>query len=234
MHGFARQQAQARFLMNETDVGRSERAGHYKSNRSISAYVDDRDVSKLSSELVSPNNFGEFVHQAYGSEHGYAIRVNPVTGEKEMMVAGSKSIGDWILNAYDTGLYGADKLLDVILEGSEDVLTGGLYHKDPHVKLFSRADRVRAEYTKQLERVARAHGVDVIYGHSRGGAIVADMDIPATKVGIDAAMLIANNTSELNLTEAGSLIGLFDTVIGLTGEENEHIDLGNHIHKIWK
>jgi len=114
------------------------------------------------------------------------------------------------------------------------ILTGGLYHEDPHVKLFSRADRVRANYTKRLERIAKEHDVDVIYGHSRGGAIVADMNIPATKVGIDAAMLIANNTSELNLSEAGSLIGLFDAVIGLTGQENEHVDLGNHMHKIWK
>jgi len=120
MEGFARQRAQAQFLRNETDVGRLERSGHYQSDGGIVAAVDARDISKLASELVAPASFGEFVDHAYGNQEGYAIRINPVTGEKEMMVAGSKSIGDWILNAYDTGLYGADKLLDVILEGTED------------------------------------------------------------------------------------------------------------------
>lgn len=233
MDQWARQRAQAEFLGTQPSYANLQRNRQYRGDSDIIDAIKSDDIETLRVELVQPKNFGEFVNQAYTNPEGWAIRVNPVTGDKEMMVAGSKSAGDWALNVVDTILFGADKVLDKVVEGVELAVTEGEYHKDPHISALGKLDLARRRYTKKLERIARENGVDIIYGHSRGGAIAADMKSNAKKVGIDAAMLIANNTSVLNLSEAGRLRGAFDAIIGLTGEDNEHIDLGHKMHKIW-
>jgi len=95
-------------------------------------------------------------------------------------------------------------------------------------------DPWRYKKTRYLERIAKQEGVDVIYGHSRGAAILADMELPSntTKVGLDGAMSIAADKDMLNLQEHG-FTGFFDKVIGASGENNVNFDLGPKLHSVW-
>ena len=189
--------------MNWADKSKMDKAknGHYE----------------LMEVSLGQDSFDEFAKEAYDDANdGYSIRVNPLTGDKEMFIAGTKppGHGQWLLNVWDMPWYNMTHLTG---------WTG-----------FERMDPWRYQRTKDFSRIAREQGVDVIYGHSRGGAIVADMDVPpyVTKVGLDAAMAIAADKDTLNLQEFG-LSGMFDKVIGLTGEENFNFDLGPKFHSVW-
>jgi len=92
---------------------------------------------------------------------------------------------------------------------------------------------------EQLAETAVLENVKVVYGHSRGGAMVADMRLPLTiqKVGLDAAMVLASNKNMLNLTEAGTGAwgSTFDQTIGRTGRFNVPVDYSpRYPHKVWK
>jgi len=186
--------------------------------------------------------FKKFVNEGYAAEDGYSIRINPNTGQKEMFIAGTRNAAQWGLNALDSVLYGADKVISAGVNATERAFMKEIFHKDVapvpvNLKLFSRLDRPRENKTKFYEQIAKDEGVEVIYGHSRGGAMVADMNVPGVeKVGLDAAMLIARNTDELNINEGGGYnpLGAFDALIGLTGQDNVHYDAsGWSPHKVW-
>jgi len=166
---------------------------------------------------LSHSSFDEFAREAYDDvNNGYAIRVNPTTGDKEMFIAGTKppGHGQWLLNVWDIPWYNLANVTNV--------------------KSFEKMDPWRYKKTKYFEEIAREEGVDIIYGHSRGGAILADMDVDrhVTKVGLDAAMSIAADKNMTNLQEFG-FSGIFDKVIGATGKENVNFDLGPKFHSVW-
>jgi len=133
-----------------------------------------------------------------------------------MFIAGTKppGHGQWLLNVWDIPWYNLT------------AATG--------LKGFEVMDPWRYKKTRYFERIAKQEGVDVIYGHSRGAAIVADMELPSntTKVGLDGAMSIAADKDMLNLQEHG-FTGFFDKVIGASGENNVNFDLGPKLHSVW-
>jgi len=176
-------------------------------NRTKRAILNS-DHKTLSSSLAR-TDFDTFSKSAYASKEGYAIRSNPISGETEMFVAGTRNTGDWISNLIEGGLTAVGK-------------PGGTPW------------RKRAQ--RKYEKIAKDRHVSILYGHSRGGAIVADMKLPAnvTKVGLDAAMVIANNTNMLNLNEAGHGLGAtFDLSLSIRGKRNEYMNLGSNIHHVW-
>jgi len=212
--------------------------------------VGDDSLQQLQETLADPH-FDEFVSDSYNAPEGYTIRINPVTGKKEMMVAGTRHATQWLLNAYDSGLYGADKaattaindIINLPLAALEEIPLVGEMIPHPHlkhgVKLFERLDPWRQKKQKYYAQIAKENNVDLVYGHSRGGAMVADMKLPkgTQKVGLDAAMLIAHNTGMKNLNEGGGLnpLGLFDEAIGLTGKDNVTFDMSTFSpHKVWR
>lgn len=92
--------------------------------------------------------------------------------------------------------------------------------------------RRREEEEKRIGRAAIENNPQVVYGHSRGGALLADMVLPPCmqKVGLSAAMSIARNKDMLNLNEGVT----FDAAIGVTGNNNVKVDFSpEHIHKVW-
>lgn len=185
------------------------------------------------SDTLSDDSFSLFATEAYAAPDGYAIRLNPATGEKEMFVAGTRDAQQWGLNALDAALYGADSFI----KGVEDEFDPlNLIKKDHSVKFFEKIDVPRQGTQKRMSKIANDAGVERVYGHSRGGAIVADMDFSGDKVGLDSAQLLANNKSMVNYNEGGGLnpLGLFDYGIGFTGEDNRHLDLSTwSVHKTW-
>lgn len=173
--------------------------------------VDDLDTLKRT--LKHPS-FKEFARMAYDAKDGYSIRTNPITNKKEMFVAGTRNLSQWALNAYD-GLLNMNGL-------------GNIQILDPY------------KFMKQNElgQIATANNVDILYGHSRGGALVADMPLPrcTQRIGLDAAMMIAGNKDIINLNEGGGWnpVGKFDEYIGQTGHQNITVDFSPWSpHKVW-
>lgn len=130
-------------------------------------------------KTISSPLFQEFAKEAYSAPDGYSIRINPVTNKKEMFVAGTRDLSQWALNFYDGLLhmygYGNIQILDIW----------------------------RFRKQNELGQIATDNGVEVVYGHSRGGALVADMPLNqcTQRVGLDAAMMLAVNKNMVNLNE---------------------------------
>lgn len=185
-------------------------------------------------DILGASDFADFAREAYSSGKGYSIRTNPLTGEKEMFVAGSRSVGDWILNVYDGAIYGAENVASSKADAFWD---DSKLPKNKRPKL-SWADPFRKYGEWRLGRIARREGVDVVYGHSRGGALVADMNVGnAKKIGLDSAMWIATNKELDNYNQGGDMDHpfqqSFDAAIGLTGKKNHTLNLGDHFHHAW-
>lgn len=187
---------------------------------------DPADVKKI----IETPDFEHYMNEAYAQhgEHdnyglGYSIRWNPHTGQKEMFVAGSQGWKDWLMNVTDSVAYGGEKVFGKVLDKSFEEETGLPAVIRPHLTQYN---RYRAERSKKLSAIARDEHIDVIYGHSRGGAVVADLDTESRKVGVDAAMLIAHNTDMENYRRPGA----FDKFLGITGQENLTVESGHGIH----
>lgn len=148
-------------------------------------------VRKRDNEFIRKNiqtgSFREFADAAYNSPRGYAIRTNPVTGEREMMVAGTRNVKDWFSNILESG-------------GS-------------HVKLPHWLAKYRGNYTKFLADEARKNGVTVIYGHSRGATIANLVPVDATKIGVDGATVLSRKKPAYNISQNQ----WFDRAIGARG-----------------
>lgn len=171
------------------------------------------DLNTLKQTIAHPS-FQCFAKSAYASKDGYSIRTNPVTKKKEMFIAGTRDIGQWALNAYD-GLLHAYGFGDILI-----------------------FNPWRFNKQNKLGQIAFNYGIDVVYGHSRGGAITADMPLPpcTQRVGLDAAMMLAANKNIINLNEGGGLnpLGLFDQYIGQTGRNNVTVDYSPYKpHRVW-
>jgi hypothetical protein len=188
--------------------------------------------------LENPS-FITFAKDAYKAKENYAIRINPITGEKEMFIAGShspftrKGVGQWALNLWDVPIALLEHPSDEWFLGPEMKWADEAikYGRDRGYDPIGWLDPWRRRSTKKFERIARDQGVDVIYGHSRGGAIVADMHVPkgTKKVGLDAAMLLAGNRAMLNYKEDQ----VFDEIIATSGQHNETFDVGPKFHQVW-
>lgn len=192
----------------------------------------DHNDTLLDKTLADPE-FEEFSKLAYTSKKGYAIRVNPRTGQKEMFIAGTRSTGQHVLNVWDGILYNTQAIFGDELDHTWENETGLPSWTRPDITFF---DPWRKYKTDQFEQIARREGVDVIYGHSRGGAIVADMDVDdhVVKIGLDSAMIIAEHKDMVNYNEWGTTpSGVFDGFIGLTGKDNRTKNLGDEFHHAW-
>lgn len=188
--------------------------------------------------VIGNESFNDFAIDAYASKDGYAIRINPLTGEKEMFVAGThgptelRGLGQWGLNLWDTGIAILEHPSDVLgpeFQWTTDTLT---WLRGKGLDPVPWLDPWRQRTQKRLAKIAKEQGVDTIYGHSRGGALVADMDVNdgVKKVGLDAAMLLASDRDMQNFREDQ----LFDYIIGLGGQRNETgVNEGPKFHSVW-
>lgn len=151
-------------------------------------------------------------NKAYESKDGYAVLKNPVSGENEMFVRGTKTGGEWLQN---------------VVEALPNEIVAAI----PALKPLTSGSRgVRKGYAKRLDYVRKQTGSKVVYGHSRGAAVVADMTSKVKKVGVDGAMLIADK-GKRSFTNYRQDQG-FDWIIG-RGERNKVVRRGTS-WKPWK
>lgn len=117
---------------------------------------------------IQTDSFDKFSQAAYDSDTGYAIRKNPYTGETEMFVKGTSDTIQWI----------------------QDVT-------DARNQFGPTYEPIRDAYVEELNEAAKAAGVTVVYGHSRGGALVDQMRVPgAAFLELDGADSIDNWASK--------------------------------------
>lgn len=176
-----------------------------KNNLQIQVPFDT--VETIQRSLEHPS-FQLFVKTAYDHPEGWAVRENPVTNKREMMVAGTRSKEDWFLNVYDYYL---------IEKGDTS-----MQYLDPW----------RTKKQQFYADTAANNGIHIVYGHSRGAALVADMPSPPhiQKVGLDGAMVLALNKQMLNIHEGGwNPLSIFDRALAESGENNVTAD-----YSFWK
>lgn len=171
------------------------------------------DWEQLSSTLRHPS-FQVFASDAYAAPDGYSIRINPETGKREMFIAGTRSPEQWILNIYDMYIH---------------------HRLAPLAEYF---DPFRYFKQRFYASIIDTEKIQIVYGHSRGGALVADMNITAScvqRVGLDSAMVLAKNRNMLNIYEGGTGVnGVFDEFIGIGGQRNVSLDHSPDVmHKVW-
>lgn len=87
----------------------------------------------------------------------------------------------------------------------------------------------RHDYAEYLDEKCAEYDVKIVYGHSRGAAILSDMKYEATYIGLDGATFIGDHKEMINLQNA---VG-FDKGLGLGHKGNIPIP-GTAFHKAWK
>lgn len=167
-------------------------------------------------------HLGVGVSESYSNPKGYSIQINPYTGDKEMFVRGTtfKRAGiEWAQNAL------------------ESPFAKALPGPGPFLHNLSKFGRQRhADY---LSDIARKEGVTVVYGHSRGAGLVADMYVPrARKVGLDGAFVITDRRKTHGMVNYRQK-QVFDWGIGLkapkTIVKKGWVPIWNRkYHSVWK
>lgn len=215
----------------QIDLAKAKQASSQFASNQLQNYIHKIDKNKID-EIISQPDFEYMMSAAYShhlGEHGdntglgISIRTNPHTGEKEMFVAGSQGWKDWTLNVVDAVYYGGEKLFHKPIDKAWEKYTNLPAYFRPKLYEF---DLYRQEREKKISEIAKSEHVDTIYGHSRGGAVVADLDYSGRKIGLDAAMIIAANTEMPDYKRPG----LFDYTLGLTGKQNVTVNTGHGIH----
>lgn len=179
---------------------------------------------------------------AYANPKGYSIRYNPITGDKEMFIAGSKSmidyhkghlptinpkgVGDWLSNA-------GEGLNALIID---------VGHLNPEVaEWLERGEKMtgqkaqkgfwwRREAARRYDKIAEQEGVDIVYGHSRGAAVLSDMRFTGPKVGLDGALSLADHNDVWNIIAPQ----LFDQGIAYGGDNYTYTKEKVPFHFVYK
>lgn len=141
---------------------------------------------------------------AYASPAGMAKRVNPVTGKKELFIAGTRTHFNWLQNFAEGAHTMATDIGDAIVDHVPVVDQG----KAKLLKSFMQGVNFPGGISKQLtsaeggeiNQMILDEGIDVVYGHSRGASYFSHIDDSVVKIGLDAAeVLTSGDTDYVNL-----------------------------------
>jgi hypothetical protein len=136
---------------------------------------------------LDKTGMGEYIQKAYDAPSGIALRIDPVTGENQMAIAGSRNLFDWGANFLESrGPLGINEI-----------------NPGHHIALA-----VRKKRAAQILRIAEEANVDRIIAHSRASAIASDMDTKIPIMALDGATRIENHHTKnrktfLNLSTGG-------------------------------
>lgn len=193
------------------------------------------------SEYLDQAKLSEFSQAAYEDSKGYSIRYNPVTGYKELFIAGSRPINtgrgilDWVQNATEgiahTGEIVGEALQQIPDERFQEFGEG----LDRGIEFLDVSERYRDKFSDLLDKIVEEEGIQVVYGHSRGAAIMSGMKSNVKKIGLDGASFIGHEDDYINLIQApGSNYGLgaFDNLIAVGHGKNNIRLPGRMFHDV--
>lgn len=147
------------------------------------------------------SRLGEFKQKAYEDPYGYSVRVNEVTGKKELFIAGTRSSRQWAQNVSE-----------------------GLVHLGVVNPLGVVSEYSKLQYIEELKQLIEDQGIEVVYGHSRGAAYLGGIDLPIQKIGIDGATVLGPHDDFLNINQSINLGGgVFDNIIGFGHKNTLHL-----------
>lgn len=180
-------------------------------------------------EFLGKADFSSFRAQAYSNPDGLAIRVNPVTGDKELMIAGTRSPLEWWQNLQETAsseFEGLERAAEwkgtydkagLAAEGAygEAVDPMGAFIMNEAGNVLGTSTEIRDQFSRYIDTVIAREHVTVVYGHSRGAATASGLQSNVTIIGLDGAMEIAHPGSNfLNIRQpAGQGYGV-DALLG--------------------
>ncbi|AXH73195.1 MAG: putative esterase/lipase [Bacilladnaviridae sp.] len=193
---------------------------------------------------------------AYQDPDLFVLRKNKWTGKTEMIIAGTpdwktwRGAGQWVQNVAEVGKASSGVVLEVGTAAA-GVVGAATSWLGPEVSVPAAAfvelktaevaaglntagmisGHFRGEYVDYLEQVAIDNDVEVIYGHSRGAAIMNQMDVPTStiKIGLDGATALdAGQSNYLNLVDGSDL----DHMFTLTGSKHAQVITGRSKHHV--
>lgn len=171
-------------------------------------------------EYLDASDIEAFHQHAYANADGLAIRTNPITGYKEMYISGSRNSRDWMQNVLEAIDHGFDSLDDFIkaygaARKGEKLVEGASWGEkleaaDPQSQVLfewaknalSGSEASRDRYSSYLDMLVVEDNIDVVYGHSRGSAIMSGMKSNVKKVSLDGAMYIGHEVDYINIANA--------------------------------
>ena len=175
---------------------------------------------------INQPSFDTFAKEAYKSRDGYAIRINPSSHQREMFVAGTRHLSDWLANIVEAAWFNKGSVNEIYplpIQDSDILKAIDDHVKDPFP--------YRKKYISKLNEIAKQNNIATVYGHSRGGALVAEMDGPFDKVALDGAMILTT-VGDSNILNIEARKQAFDWIIGLGGEHNV-TKKTSHFHRVW-
>lgn len=182
-------------------------------------------------DFIRDSDLQTFKQQAYSNRDGLAIRYNPITGYKELFIAGTRSKGEWAQNVTEAAEHGL-RVVDPVLaaqsaEQKAQILanaeglgkarafdpTGAILMSEVH-NVLETSEVARDEFAAYIDELIQSEGIQVVYGHSRGAATASGLKSNVTIVGLDGAMFIAHPDADfLNITQPASEGFAFDTAL---------------------
>lgn len=180
---------------------------------------------------MKKSDMSSFLNQAYANDDGLAIRLNPVTGKKELFIAGTRTKMEWGQNVLEGGSHAAHAIDKVyaLLGKSEDAPSGPVTEAFKLAGGFS--EHQRENFAAYIDEIIELEQIEVVYGHSRGAATMSDLKSSGVHyVGIDGASFIGKEKDYVNLQNT-ALGGFgFDKLIGAGHKGN--IGIGGQFHNV--
>lgn len=198
------------------------------------------------SAFIDSSDLAAFKKQAYVNPDGIAIRINPETGYKELFIAGSRSNRDWFQNfveVTETGLKKGEILLQakggynkakLAQEGQylESASPFGQIALEELENILQTSTVARDQFSSYIDTIIEEEGVEVVYGHSRGAAIMSGLHSDVKKVGLDGAMVIGHEDSDfINVIDPGYTGFSFDTLLTTGYKHNVELP-GRRFHDV--
>jgi len=151
--------------------------------------------------MASNSEIADGFEKAYKSKDGFYVQNSSDVGNT-LYVRGTAKPTEWIQN---------------ILEGPLVPLT-----TNPFLKVSRLGSLLaRKNFANKLDKVANENNVQQVYGHSRGDAVLSDMNFKGKKVGYDGATILRRPRTKYQNYRQNQW---FDKLISLGGRNNITIE----------
>lgn len=199
---------------------------------------------KYWSQYFSDAKLNDFKSAAYGDPTGLSTRFNPVNGKHELFIAGTRTGREWVQNLIEGAAHTASgfltvaekvvsaaglipELKDISMETEQAIMLA-----DEGIEFTNYSEHARDAFSEKIDALIEEEGIDVVYGHSRGAAILSGLHSDVVKIGIDGASYIGHHGDYLNIVESPDWKhGFFDNIISAGHKENLKLK-GRKFHNV--
>lgn len=199
---------------------------------------------KYWSQYFSDAKLNDFKSAAYADPSGLSTRFNPVNGKHELFIAGTRTGREWVQNLIEGAAHTASGVVTVaekvvsaagLIPELKDIsmeTEQALMLVDEGIEFTNYSEQARDAFSEKIDALIEEEGIDVVYGHSRGAAILSGLHSDVVKIGIDGASYIGHHGDYLNIVESPDWKhGFFDNIISAGHKENLKLK-GRKFHNV--